>query len=68
VAKALHEDMGMICNFLMFVDLEMSSVNHYSTRGLVRRFQGSEGMRKIYIYIYIYMRLARKKADFLTKK
>jgi hypothetical protein len=32
-------------------------VNHNSTRGLVRRFQGSEGMRKGGIY----MMLAKEK-------
>jgi hypothetical protein len=50
----------------------VSDVNHGYARGLVKRFQGSERMRRreiyIYIYIYIYIMLAeRKKVDFLMK-
>jgi hypothetical protein len=48
----------------------VSDVNHGYARGLVKRFQVSERMRRreIYIYIYIYIMLAeRKKVDFLMK-
>jgi hypothetical protein len=31
----------------------MSGVNHGSTKGLVRRFQGSEGMRRREIYMIL---------------
>jgi hypothetical protein len=43
----------------------MSGVNHGFARGLVRRFQGSEGMRKREIYM---MLVKLKKADFLVKR
>jgi hypothetical protein len=46
----------------------VSDVNHGYARGLVKRFQGSERMRRREIYIYIYIMLAeRKKVDFLMK-
>jgi hypothetical protein len=44
----------------------MSGVNHGYARGLVKRFQGSERMRRREIYIYI-MLAERKKVDFFMK-
>jgi hypothetical protein len=43
----------------------LSYVIHGSARGLVRRFQGSEGTRRREVYT---MRVEVKRADFLAKK
>jgi hypothetical protein len=40
-------------------------VNHDFTKGLARRFQGSEGMRRGGIYM---MLAEEKEADFLVRK
>jgi hypothetical protein len=43
----------------------MNYVNHNSTRGLVRRFQGNEGMRRGGIYM---MLVKEKEIDFFGEE